>query len=188
MKKVILVFEGLPACGKTTVADILRDNHGFLKVNESQGKFNNLDAVKDQQAVFEDTIEKYRLARESLLPVIIDRGYPSMLAWDYCAEKMNMAHDFEEKIRWVKESLEKNDLFEPDLYVYLLSDAKISLGRRPRKKIVADLWSGEDGIKYCHFFYDSFFKKMSSSNRNVLCINASLPADEIAKMIFNNLD
>ncbi len=188
MQKIILIFEGLPACGKTTIANILRDNYCFLKVNESQGKFNNLDTIKNQRAVFEDTVEKYSLAKESLSPVIIDRGYPSMLAWDYCAEKLKTAYDFQEKTKWVNEAIEKNDLFEPDLYVYLVSNAEISFNRRPRKKITADLWSGKNGMKCCQLFYDNFFKRMSNSCQNVLYIDASLTTDEITKIIFDHLN
>ncbi len=34
----VIVLEGLPASGKTILADYLRDNYGFLKINESLGK------------------------------------------------------------------------------------------------------------------------------------------------------
>ena len=188
MQKVILVFEGLPASGKTTIADILRDRHGFFKVNESQGKFNNLDAVKDQRAVFEDTIEKYKLAKEIDLPVIIDRGYPSMLAWDYCANRMGVSRDLEEKEKWVKDALEKSDLFEPDLYIYFVSNPKISFQRRPRKEIAADLWSGEMGMNHCQIFYEEFFKIMSHSSQNVLSIEASLSPNKTMEIILKCLN
>jgi thymidylate kinase len=167
MKK-IFVIEGLPASGKTTVADLLRDRFNFEKVNESLGHLDESAISDSQEKIFEETKEKYYLAQRSRKNSVIDRGYPSMLAWDYVAEKSKLARNFKEKKKWVATALKEHKLYEPDYYIYLNQTPEFSLINRPRKTIIEDVWSGSEGMKHCSDFYKLFFK----NKKNVIYITS----------------
>ena len=184
-QKKIIVLEGLPASGKTSIANHLRDNFNFVKVNESLGELGGVNLTKNQRAIFQETVERYSLAKAANGHVVIDRGYPSLLAWDYCSEKMNLARDLDEKRYWVKEALDKGDLFEPDLYIYFISHPILSLKRRPRIQTEADVWSGTQGMNYYTDFCSSFFQ-LPETSQKVLKIDASLPLDTVAHIIVQN--
>lgn len=179
---MLLILEGLPASGKTTLANFLRDKYGFQKVNESLGQLSDVNLSNDQRTIFRETLEKYEFAKDSKKLVIIDRGYPSMLAWDYCAEKLQISSHLKEKMEWVETALRQNKLFEPDLYLYLTITPMQSLSRRPRKEIVEDVWSGKMGMNYCSEYYDFFFQKYSVSNK-LLKINGIQSIQDIALQI-----
>ncbi len=179
---IILVLEGLPASGKTTLANCLRDEYGFKKVNESLGYLAGVNLSDEQREIFEETLRKYHLAKKSNIPAIIDRGYPSLMAWDYCAKKLNLASDFEEKQKWINKALTMGELFEPYLYIYLKISPEISIERRPRIEEDKDVWSGLKGMNHCDYFYDSFFKRFSHTNK-VVKINATLPIKEVVDKV-----
>lgn len=180
----IIVLEGLPASGKTSLANYLRDQHGLLKVNESLGQLGANDTT-DQKIVFEETLQKYAQAKQTQGLSIIDRGYPSMLAWDYCAEKLGYADDLTEKTKWIKQSIKSGELFEPLLYVYLSVQPEKSLIRRPRQETKIDVWSGLRGMQYCLEYYESFFQP--SKKINYLCLDSNQPIDNLAKLVMDKI-
>ena len=113
-RNMLLVFEGLPAAGKTTMADLLCVHRGAVKVNESLGSLSNSTATDDQRLIFEDTLDKYRAAQSANGLVVIDRGYPSLLAWDYCSDQLGFSHSqFNDKRTWVEYSLTRGEIQEP---------------------------------------------------------------------------
>lgn len=156
-----VVLEGLPASGKTTLADHLAVHDGFVKVNESLGVLGGAHLSDDQRVIFDDTLAKYAKAREMMRNAVIDRGYLSMLAWDYCAEQLGHAHDLKEKMEWVSGALSDGRLFEPDLYVFLKVTPKTSLQRRPREVISNDVWSGPEGMRLYDEYCVEYFKGYS---------------------------
>lgn len=169
-KRKCVVLEGLPAAGKTSLANYLRDRHGFYKVNESLGYLGGVNATNDQRLIFRETLAKYHRSKQHALS-IIDRGYPSMLAWDYCTSKRRWAHDFVEKKRWVQEALKQNKLFEPSLYVYIQISPLNSLLRRPRNANRLDVWSDKEGMLYCQEFYAKFFDQSAIAEHTLVVGN-----------------
>lgn len=94
-QKRVIVLEGLPGSGKTSLARFLRDTYRACLVNESLGAPGINSG--NQLAIFQETLERYGRARSAIGLVVIDRGYPSMLAWDYCREQDNFSNDFAKK-------------------------------------------------------------------------------------------
>lgn len=182
MKK-IFVLEGLPASGKTTVADLLRDQFNFEKVNESLGHLDESTLSDSQETIFEETKKKYYLAQRSKKNSVIDRGYPSMLAWDYVAEKLKLARNLKEKKKWVAIALKEHKLFEPDYYIYFDQTPESSLVNRPRKTIIEDVWSGSEGMKHCSDFYKLFFK----NKKNVIYITSGQDKVSLLRKVENEL-
>jgi thymidylate kinase len=175
-----IVLEGLPASGKTSVANLLKDRYGFYKVNESLGYLRKESITETQEEVFNETVQKYLRAKKSKQNTVIDRGYPSLLAWDYCAEKLGYSHNLEEKNKWVNNSLRKHELYEPDLYLYIQISPKTSLVRRPRFKNEDDVWSSLFGMESCLDFYKNFF---SSDRKNVIFLDGSNSVENIEHKI-----
>lgn len=180
------MLEGLPASGKTTVADFLSAEYGFRKVNESLGHLSGVNRTDDQWGIFQETVTKYALAKESGISAVIDRGYPSLLAWDYCAERLSGKKDFHEKKEWIQIALRKGELFEPDYYIMLTLTPQTSVLRRHRMESSDDVWSGFEGMKYCQIFYQKFFQEYKRHSK-ILSINAEKTmnkvTEEIAKLL-----
>lgn len=187
MRKRTIVVEGLPASGKTTLAEALNYDYSFEKVHESLGKLGGVWLTDDQKVIFREMVKKYTLAKRSRKSVVIDRGYLSMLAWDYCAEKLGLAKDLVEKQLWVQKALVHGQLFEPDLYVYLMATPDLSLFRRPREEITLDVWSGVRGMRFYDQFCQSFFCEQRLI-KSVLFLDASPSIDETIKKILRRLD
>lgn len=183
MAERVIVLEGLPAAGKTCVANSLRDNQGYTKINESLGRFNLTDPDRDQRVVFDEMVERYQLAAAADGSVIIDRGYPTILAWDYTAECLGTAHDLTQKEEWVGEALAADKLFEPDLYVYLHSTPDLSFQRRPRPPQPADVWSTTDGMEAYTTFCDAFFQVPEIAVRTLHIDATALPLAGIVRSV-----
>lgn len=180
----ILVLEGIPASGKTSLANFLRDEYGAKKVNESLGVLAAHSG--NQKAIFLETIERYQKASRETGLVVLDRGYPSLLAWDYCREKTGYAHDLAEKKEWVADALAQGKLFEPDYYVYLEASPGLSFARRPRQVDPQDAWSDSRGVHDCLEFYHAFFGSYESKAK-VLDFYAKTSTREIAKQIMQRI-
>ncbi len=172
-----IVLEGLPACGKTSVANALRDALGFFKVNESLG-YLPIDATDDQETIFHETREKYRRARQHAAS-IIDRGYPSMLAWDVTTEGLGGPQRYTEKKEWVDAAIDRGELYEPELYVYLDITPELSLERRPRLASPHDVWTTIEGLRFCQQYYEDFFSRRDG----VLRVDASQSLTVVQKII-----
>ena len=183
LSKKIIVLEGLPASGKTTLANYLSENMGYYKVNESMGKLSPQHITNSQIEIFTETLGKYGIAKTVDSNCIIDRGYPSLLCWDYCAEKLGYAKDYFKRNIWIKKSLGNGELFEPDLYVYLDIDPIRSTERRPRQTNKIDVWSGRQGMGYAREFYNRFFIGRS----DVVRIDGELGVKEISQLIRQKL-
>jgi len=181
--KRIIVLEGLPASGKTTLANYLVQKYQFSKINESLGRLSEKNITDDQEEIFLETLEKYQKAARSIKTCMIDRGVPSMICWDFCAEKLGYAKNYQEKVTWVEEAIQKGELYEPDLYVYIGIDPEDSLKRRERPQTDIDVWSGYKGMAYAKLFYDDYF----SSKSNVVNIDGTLDIEQAAKIILERL-
>lgn len=171
-----LVLEGLPASGKTSLARLL-ESKGFSVVNESLGKIDYARARMDQKQIFMETVDKYLNAKR-VSPAVIDRGYPSLLAWDYCAERLWGRNDYKEKNEWINQSLANGQIYEPTCYIYMRITPEQSLERRPRVKSDLDIWSDSEGLRHCSDFYENFFSEDHMQKRT-LVIDGSIPTEEI---------
>lgn len=165
MQNRILVLEGVPASGKTSLANLLRDDYGALKVNESTGRPARHSG--NQRAIFQETVERYSWARESSGLVVIDRGYPSLLAWDYCRERTEYEFEYSRKLLWIRAALADGSLFEPFQYVYLRVTVKTSFQRRPRPHLQSDAWSDQRGVRLCIEYYNRFFSRPAQQSRTI---------------------
>lgn len=183
---MIIVLEGLPASGKTSVANYLKSFFNFYKVNESLGYLGGVNLSDDQTIIFEETIKKYKIAKNIKKNSIIDRGYASMLAWDYCAVGLKMAYDFSTKKSWVSRAFKMGELYEPTIYIYLEISPEISLLRRPRPENDKDIWTSLRGLKYCVDYYNIFFKNKEIKKRTIF-INAEKSFDDVIVQIIKQL-
>ena len=183
---MILVLEGLPASGKTSVANYLKKFFNFYKVNESLGHLGGVNLSDDQMIIFEETVKKYGIAKNVKENSIIDRGYASMLAWDYCAVNLKKAYNFSTKKKWVNGALKTGKLYEPTFYIYLEISPETSLLRRPRPEDNKDVWTSLEGLKYCIGYYDKFFKNKEIKKKTIF-IKAEKDFDDVIMQIITLL-
>lgn len=177
---ITFVLEGLPAAGKTTLAKSLRAS-GFVVVNESLGYLNPARTHYTQADIFNETVHKYSLSKASG-NTVIDRGYPSLLAWDYCTARLYGDNNYPEKYTWINKALEDDLLFEPSWYIYHRITPEISLQRRPREETTEDIWSGILGLRYCYDYYEYFFNRESIKNRT-LVLDSELSPEQVVDII-----
>jgi thymidylate kinase len=177
-------MEGLPALGKTTLVNLL-SSCGYKVVNESLGHLSPIHKNGDQREIFLETVQKYQNTL-GYKRAVIDRGYPSLLAWDYCAEKLGYSKNLLEKENWINEALENGKIFEPSLYIYFLGSPSLSLERRSRTESKQDVWSGKKGLEYCTEFYNDFFNRPRIRSIT-LQIDSKLSTGEIFEEVSNSL-
>lgn len=175
-----LVLEGLPASGKTSLARLL-ETKGFSVVNESLGKIDYARARMDQKQIFMETVDKYLSARQGS-STVIDRGYPSLLAWDYCAERLWGRNDYTEKNEWISQSLASGQIYEPTCYIYIRITPEQSLKRRPRAKSDFDVWSDSEGLRHCYDFYENFFS-LDPIQKRTLVMDGFMSTEEILEKL-----
>ena len=185
MKNQAIVLEGVPGSGKTSLANYLRDKFTANKVNESLGSLSKNSG--NQKAIFQDTLDKYSKAKRLAGLTIIDRGYPSLLAWDYCREKEKLCYDYTEKLSWINVALKHGELYEPAYYIYVRIPYQLSFRRRPRKTSRPDAWSSESGVIHCEEFYEYFFSQPEYKELTIT-VDGTLTTKELGENIVRRMN
>lgn len=187
-KIVTLIFEGLPGSGKTSVARVLSRDFGFKKINESKGYLDNSFKRKLQVDIFRETVERYSLINYfGKGKFIIDRGYLSVLAWDYCEDVLYGTGQLAEKQKWINQSFIKNEIFHPTMYVYFKLSPEKSVLRKPRAVSRGDVWSSSNGLNLCSKFFTEEFSKLVNQGVRVLAIDQDLSIENKVKLILKNI-
>lgn len=153
---MLAVVEGLPASGKSTLVNWLLEGRIIHHVIAEPTGFPSGGSVEALPAkLIEHLAAKYE--ESSLLRgrVLLDRGYPSLGAWDAAAEETETAHI--SSADELKSALVQGTLWEPDLYIWLDIAPEVSLRRRPRPKADSEPHSKLRGLAASQLFYRRFF-------------------------------
>ena len=183
---MIIVLEGLPGAGKTTIAEQLAKKYSFGLVRQIMV---NVDEIKKQKSFrnpyFVNDENKCALAKEihfQYRHVIIDRNYISTLAFNYAVKNDPEHHSsFTIAQKWYTDSFRKK-LTPPDLYIYLRSPIEFCFTRKDRTPNSQNPWTNNCCLKRMKHFYESIFPLMELEVPKV-AISSKLSIKEIIKII-----
>ncbi len=189
---MIIVLEGLPGAGKTTIAKLLKREHSFGMVEQiiidpkslrkEGGKFKNPYFVNDEEKCF---LAK-KLANNHK-HVVMDRNYISTLAFNYAAKfdpKNNSSFSIARK--WYSKNYKKT-IFPPDLYIYLRTPIQFCFSRKKRRENPENPWTDPDHLKKMKYFYENIFPIMEPQVPKIT-ISGKLPIKNIIKKIIRCLE
>lgn len=186
LNKTLIVCEGLPGAGKTSVLQALQKRYDW---------YTNIDIVPELVVPFDPLNEnnlalvlsndelKYYLYHNAPHHVIMDRGYPSTLNWDYVLYKESRPNNFKEKMNWYLEKI-NNKLFYPNIYLYFDVKINTSLQRKQLPPKIDLPWSRPESLLIAKFYYDYFFKRIEP-HVPVIYVNAEAHFDVVVEQVFN---
>ena len=176
----LIIFEGLPGTGKTTLIHQLSKELNLPKIEEILDQ--NLNKISPQKTrgfsqkfFFHSDKLKYSLAKETDKKkiVLMDRGIFSTWAYNICLNDKNILRQAKNN---AKSIIKKYD--SDCIYMYIKISAKLSLIRKKKKENdPLDIWSFKENLKKTEKFYDNKFKSM----KNVIVIDGSKNYDTIHK-------
>lgn len=193
---MIIVIEGLPGTGKTTICQRINSELNYNFVPQRTADFfiaeKKLYGLEHREKLYFFNDEaKSALATNYInnfpeTPVIMDRYYISTLAYNYAASKLSNNKSFyQEALHWYKKSINK-ELIKPDLYVYLVTTPNTSLKLKSRKSS-NEFWSNPKALHVMDNYYSLFFPKVESEI-NVVKINVADDRDRVYMEVLNAIN
>lgn len=156
----LIVLEGLPGGGKTTLARALRAAAPVIgEYTGADGATTPVQAhppVADDQAHQINWLVKARLAREYLATtsvVVCDRDWLSSLAYAHSIAATDGGRLLSQRCAWALRHLRHAALRLGDIYVVLDVDAPTSLARRGGRLRPDHPWSTPSGLARLEEFY-----------------------------------
>lgn len=174
----IIVLEGLPATGKTTLADSFKRN--VITIPEIVLNRHG-EEQEGELFYFRNDLEKIRIARKQQLPVLVERSYFTTLAHNYSRLILDGSLDFFK----ILEAFAKNKAREnltPDLYIFLDIGVDLSLTRKNRAIDQQNIWTQEKYLKVIHEFYKYCFDLLEPDVPYVK-IDGRLSIDDLYKNV-----
>lgn len=153
----VIVIEGLPGTGKTTLANKFADKgvrvipEMFLKMDEN--------SYRDELFFFQNDIAKVMEGRRIGGIVLVERTYPSTLAHNYSRLIIDNKPEYFNILKAFSENKLREKIV-PDLYIYINIDVKTSLLRKNRPVTQNDIWTQEKYLNYIKDFYENYFQVM----------------------------
>ncbi len=165
----LIIFEGLPGAGKTTLIHQLSKELKLPMVEEILDKDLKSILPKDTKGFSENFFFnsdklKYSNAKEKEGKIVlIDRGVFSTWAYNACLNNKDILRQAKSSAKKILKKYNSNCI-----YIYIKIDVKTSLFRK-KKKIndSLDMWSFKENLKKTEEFYDRKFKNM----KNVIIID-----------------
>lgn len=141
-----IIIEGLAGGGKTSLAEFIRDEFGYAKVDEAIHE--TIDDT-DKDAYLNQDIDKHRLlhAHENS---VMDRSYLSTLAFNYASDHVFETHNFPYISEKVRSYLDDKTLTIPEHVIFIEVPIETSLKRQ--KKSNAAYWSDTHMLEYTDAF------------------------------------
>lgn len=152
----IVVIEGIPGAGKTTVLRALA-TYGHTVVGEylaDDGQLLDMcehPVTDDDVGHLRNLLRKHRqVNRVSDSTVYCDRDWLSALAYAASVDDRNL---LAERAQWVAARLHQGTLAIPDLYIVFDLDVDASLARRAARLDPGHPWATREGIRRLRDFY-----------------------------------
>lgn len=173
-KNKIIVLEGLPGTGKTTLGNLF--NQEMLVIPEMI-----LDEAASKEAgelfYFKNDLAKIKKAKDTGDTVLVERSYASTLAHNYAKLKIDGNDDYFKVLEAFAKNKKEGQLV-PDLYIYLKIGVKKSLIRKNRAETSADIWTQEKYLSAIESYYNNYFQLMEP-DVPVVVIDGEMELDDI---------
>lgn len=153
----LIVFEGLPGSGKTSVLRAIESqlSESVTIIPELLTPINPL-IEDDFRVILANDENKYSRFLSGTTHAVMDRGYPSTLNWDYVLLQEGKPNHYEEKMHWYLSEIGKKLIF-PTAYFYfsIAIEASMAHKRLPDRKNLS--WSRPDSLAIAANYYIQFF-------------------------------
>lgn len=158
---MIIVLEGMPGSGKTTISGLLKKRYSFGMV--PQIIFRKQKTITDnpyhQNPYFVSEELKCHLAKklEKTHPcVIMDRNYISTLAFNYAVNDKEHHSSFQLASQWYIDNI-NSKLIYPTKYIYLKTPLKYCFTRKNRQPDISSPWTNPICLRKMKYFYEKIF-------------------------------
>ena len=157
---MIIVLDGLPGAGKTTLVKRLVDECDFLEVPEMlveykdpedgfitfdfETYFLKYDVLKCQKAL--------ELSKKSK-NIVMDKNYLSTIAFNYAVTECKKGDSYDKVRSWFASHQEA--LIKPDCYFFLSIPVELSFARKQRKVGGTDFWGSEELLERMKDFFET---------------------------------
>jgi len=191
MKKRIIVIEGLPGVGKSSilnyfhkdkmvcvVKEIIPLDPGFIK-SMSQSFYFNSDELKTKAIISSD------------YPIyLLDRYYASTLAFYWAYDKTYKTEGYKKAYEWYVKALKECRLIKPFIVVFIRITPQVSFKRKKRVPSNGSEvpWLNKEFVKYFANYYNYFYRNIEPHTRVIKFSGAKPLHDTISKIqaIINN--
>ena len=170
----IIVFDGRPGSGKTTIGNLLKRNSNIHFIQEKADirfpvdvLYNNAKKGDNKaQREIDRWFLEFDLRRENEALayakkgqiVILERNHVSTLAYSYSLSKLRNNDCFDSLLKFY---LEHKSLFQsPSFFLILKIDESVSQSRQYNRKAISGYpWDEEKFIKLYHIYYEDFIRQ-----------------------------
>lgn len=171
---MLIVLEGLPGAGKTSLLEALTSRLRAIGIPESV--LTN-EAVQSTIVIPNRNSEHIYMLNEELKSriaihfrdqlVIMDRNYASTLALNYAKYKIDSDTDYVRVLDWYYAG-RGDTLAIPDLYVYLTIPVAQCNKRKNRQPSPFDIWTRPEYLEASKDYYDVFFQVLEPAVRRIV--------------------
>lgn len=195
-KKLLIVLEGLPGTGKTTLGQkIAKKFKGIFIpqiIKKLQQKKILFHTTNREKFFLENDLMKYERAIKALKIkklVIMDRGIFSTLAYNYAFSKVQGENTFEFVFKWYK----KHKRFFSLPQIIFLFDIPVEISLKRKGRIASkdskenSLWCFPPFLKLIQKFYHNFLPSLLTSNMKIIKIDSKEDIRKIFKIICQKL-
>lgn len=184
-RKLLVVLEGAPGGGKTTLMEHFRNSSQFEGINQILPDNDPTDeTITLAKILHSDHLktEAYLKSRKDI--VILDRYYQSTLSYHWAADKTFNEDRFQDVKTWVDDSLKNSTLIVPDYTFYVDVPFDLSLKRKERTATTdfSDPWTNRE---FLHSMRDYYLNLFQSATENVIFIDGQKNLDDIEAEIIN---
>lgn len=169
------MIEGLAGGGKTSLAECIKDEFGYIKIDEAIHK--EIDG-SDRDAYLNQDIDKHRLIHAHKNSVM-DRSYLSTLAFNYASDHVFGTHNFPYISEKVQKYLQKGILSIPEHVIFIDVPIEISLARQ--KKSNAAYWSDTSMLTFTDKFNKQYIDSLDP--HTVLRIDGRQSFEEVCAIV-----
>lgn len=182
---MIIFFEGLSCCGKTTLIKKLQEVFAeSIAIPELPVNFYERADLDDfcRRNDERKCLEARKYANNQL--VFVDRGYASTLTYNFIQFQLGISQEYIDTLEWYMKGKINRVLLPPDCYVYLYVDKDLILERSKKlnrfAKNIAWYTDPEIGSR----FYEGFFE-IFEPDIPLLKIDGSLTLEIQVKQFIN---
>lgn len=174
---MIIVLEGLPGSGKTTLSKRLSNFYDGTHVPEIVRPKTRLC---NNEFYFHNDILKYQIAnKNNHILSFMDRNFLSTLAFNYSDDRISKTSNYKSVVNWLKLQKEQVILYEPDIYLYLDLSVEQSLDRQ-NKDNQDTMWTNRNFLIYLRKFYIKYLKMILKDKKtNVYTLDATSSSKDL---------
>jgi len=186
---MMVVLEGLPGAGKTTLIERLVNEHGYAAVPEMMLEYTDPDtgfiSFEFERRFLQNDELKCARAKDllELYPaVVMDKNYISTLAFNYAVTACRKGDAYDEVVGWYRRN--EAVLVKPDLYFFLSLPIGLSFSRKGRTEDATSFWNSKDVLNSMNEFYKSKFSQFDPAIP-MYTLNAEKPQDQVLNEILS---